>query len=343
MNLSKIKYLGIDIGGAHLKYVGLDNKGQIKIVKYLPYKIWVTKNDLKKNLKNLYKEVGNKKTICGITMSAELCDIFKNRKEGIKELTKICKTLKFQNFYYTHKKNIFLKIPKANEIMSMNWHAIGRICEKRIKNCIIVDFGSTTTDFICIKDFKFINKHYTDFSRINNDELIYTGVTRTPLFSLASSININKKIYKLIPEFFSETADIYRIKKILYNLIDLDETRDGRGKSMNESKMRVSRNFGFDYDSSKSLIIKKICNELCEIQLSRIKKNITRLKSKFNLPKNTVIALSGIGQDILLKHLLHKKVKAIKLIEILKIKEVNKATFHAPALSIALLLSKVFD
>ena len=57
----------------------------------------------------------------------------------------------------------------------MNWHAIGKLCENKIKDSIIIDFGSTTTDFLCIKNFKLRNKGFSDFERINNNELIYKG------------------------------------------------------------------------------------------------------------------------------------------------------------------------
>ena len=341
MQLSEIKYLGIDIGGAHLKCIGLNKKKEIKLVDYISYKIWSSSNQLKRTLQNISNKIRSNETLCGITMSAELCDIFPNRENGVKELTKLCKKLKFNKSYYTCNKPTFSLDPKASEIMSMNWHSIGRLCEKKIKDCIIIDFGSTTTDFICIKNFKFINKYFTDFSRLNNHELLYTGVIRTPIFSLLKKIVINKKNYNLIPEYFSDMSDIYRIKKILNKNIDLDDTSDGRGKSQIESKIRVSRNLGFDYDKSKNNIIEKICNKLSDYQLMAIKNNLSTIKLKYKLPKNTKIVLSGIGQDILHKFLIKKNLKVLKLHEVLEIKNKNNATNHAPALSVALLLSEV--
>lgn len=341
MQLNEIKYLGIDIGGAHLKCIGLNKNKEIKLVEYISYKIWSSSNQLKRNLQNLSNKIRSNRTLCGITMSAELCDIFPNRENGVKELTKLCKILKFNKLYYTCNKPTFSFDPKASEIMSMNWHSIGRLCEKKIKDCIIIDFGSTTTDFICIKNFKFLNKCFTDFSRLNNHELLYTGIIRTPIFSLLKKIIIDKKNYNLIPEYFSDMSDIYRIKKILNKNIDLDETSDGRGKSQIESKIRVSRNLGFDYDKSKNNIIEKICNKLSDYQLTAIKNNLSTIKLKYKLPKNTKIVLSGIGQDILHKFLIKKNLKVLKLHEVLEIKNKNNATNHAPALCVALLLSEV--
>ena len=53
----------------------------------------------------------------------------------------------------------------------MNWHSIGRYFSKNFNNVIIVDFGSTTTDFVCIKNSKIINKGFDDFTRLSKKEI----------------------------------------------------------------------------------------------------------------------------------------------------------------------------
>ena len=37
---------------------------------------------------------------------------------------------------------------------------------------IIVDFGSTTTDFVCIKNSKIINQGFDDFTRLSKKEIL---------------------------------------------------------------------------------------------------------------------------------------------------------------------------
>ena len=118
---------------------------------------------------------------------------------------------------------------------------------KKIKDSIIIDFGSTTTDFICIKDFRLINQGFNDFERINNNELIYKGLIRTPLFGIRDKIKLRKNKYNLIPEFFSDMSDVYRVKKLLKKNIDIDNTADASNKSLRNSMIRIARNFGFDY------------------------------------------------------------------------------------------------
>ena len=166
---SKIKYLGIDIGGAHFKIVGLDEKKSVCFSEYRKCYIW-------KGLENLRKEIDytnslnlQKDASCGITMTAELCDNFKSKKHGAIEISRLCKKLNFNYSFYTNSQKIFSKNMQKNykNVISMNWHSIGRYFLTKFDNLMVVDFGSTTTDFICIKNSKIVNDGFEDFSRLS--------------------------------------------------------------------------------------------------------------------------------------------------------------------------------
>ena len=49
-----------------------------------------------------------------------------------------------------------------------------------------------------------MNQNFSDFSRLNSGELIYSGLMRTPIFALDKFIEINSKKFFIIPEFFFE-------------------------------------------------------------------------------------------------------------------------------------------
>ena len=85
-----------------------------------------------------------------------------------------------------------------------------------------------------------------------------------------------------------------------------------------------------------------IANALENSQLENIFKNIKLMFKNYNLSQNTTLILSGIGQDILEKYLSDKRIKVTLLKNLIdaeneKIKK--RATYHAPALSIAILLA----
>ncbi len=74
------------------------------------------------------------------------------------------------------------------------------------------------------------------------------------------------------------------------------------------------------------------------IQLNKIKKILIKLRKKF-FSKSPIIVISGIGQDVVYEFLRTNKFKTIYLHEFLEKSKLNKkASFHAPALSVALIL-----
>ncbi len=333
----EISNIGIDIGGAHLKIVGLNNNDQVIYVKYTSCKIWENIENLNKEFEQINQIVG-RSALCAITMTAELCDNFTSRQQGAEKLIKKCELLKIDKYFYINSSKIFSKNPKFSELISMNWHSIGRYLEKKIKSCVAIDFGSTSTDILCIKNHKLLNKFYDDYSRLNNNELIYTGLTRTPLFGVSNSIKINKTNMNIIPEYFSDMSDIYRILQKLDSSYDIDKTADGRSKSLYSSLKRVSRSFGFDYKKENLGKLLEISNQLKEIQLTKIFATCLKNIQEYSLTNEPII-VSGIGQNILSDFLSKKGIYTVKFQDFLKKSKLNnQASFHAPALSIALLL-----
>ena len=75
----------------------------------------------------------------------------------------------------------------------MNWHSIGKYFSSKFDNLIIVDFGSTTTDFVCIKNTEIVNDGFDDFTRLSKKEMFYSGIIRTPLFGFEHEISLRRK------------------------------------------------------------------------------------------------------------------------------------------------------
>ena len=144
-----------------------------------------------------------------------------------------------------------------------------------------------------------------------------------------------------IPEFFSDTSDVYRILKYLRKNIDIDPTADKTSNNFNNSLRRISRSLGFDYNKNKKEMIKNICSRLSYIQLKRILDCIREHEKRFSSKKPTIV-ISGIGQDVLFDFLRGRNLKTKYFQSFLKNSKLNKqASYHAPALAIALLLQKL--
>ncbi len=132
------------------------------------------------------------------------------------------------------------------------------------------------------------------------------------------------------------------LKKKIFGEFDIDETAENRQKTFENSLRRLSRNIGLDYQKKKLSQLIDIANALENSQLENIFKNIKLMFKNYNLSQNTTLILSGIGQDILEEYLSDKRVKVTLLKNLIdaeneKIKK--RATYHAPALSIAILLA----
>ena len=337
-----VKFLGIDIGGAHIKLIGLNKKRSVCFANYRKCYVWKGLDSLKKEFEYINNLNFDKKIICGITMTAELCDIFKSKKIGASQISNLCKILKYNFLFYSKQKNIFTKDVKGNykNIISMNWHAVARYFMRYYKNLIIIDFGSTTTDFICIKDGIISNVGVDDLSRLSEGELIYTGVVRTPLFGIQNKINYKNKVYHIIPELFSSTSDIYRVNNFINKNFDVDDEADHQGKSLTKSLIRISRSFAIDYNKKNNSLLLDLSKILIKRQIKTIEENIKILKEKKNYKKNVSIFFSGIGRSILLNMCKQKEKLEIKDLINANSKTLEEISIqHLPAYCIAQLIS----
>ena len=110
----KLLYLGIDIGGAHIKIVGLDQFQNICLIKYRKCYLWKNQNKLKQEITFINSLSSNKNIFCGVTMTAELCDIFPDRFTGAKKILNECKKIKFKTFLYSKSDKVFEKLQSNN-------------------------------------------------------------------------------------------------------------------------------------------------------------------------------------------------------------------------------------
>ena len=98
----KNMYIGWDIGGAHTKYTMI-KENSLKITsKVFSLKLWESLDPLKKIINETQNKYGNMYRIKNaITMSGEMCDIFPNRKKGVKEILSLFSKRSFNNYIYT--------------------------------------------------------------------------------------------------------------------------------------------------------------------------------------------------------------------------------------------------
>ena len=194
--------LTIDIGGANTKTLLLLPSNNVKEeIFYFP--LWKRKNELK----NLLEEIKNKykPEIVGITTTAELCDIFETKREGERFIYKVCKQV-FEDPYFLTIDGELTK--KEADIGAANYIASIYYLERKFNEGILLDIGSTTTDVIPFKENKILYGK-SDLERLMKNQLIYTGMLRTPLNTIVHKIPFKGKKLRVASEFFAITADLY--------------------------------------------------------------------------------------------------------------------------------------
>ncbi|MDI6730123.1 MAG: hydantoinase/oxoprolinase family protein [Candidatus Altarchaeum sp.] len=260
-----MKIIAMDIGGANIKiFNGTEYKQY-----YFP--LWKKKNKFMSFLQQLTERADLNADVYAITMTAELCDCFKDRREGVKFILNALKEiLDKKNFVTSLRSGTFknrlkvlsndtnfklIDIDKAMKfpynVASANFIATAEYISKFEKNAIIIDIGSTTTDIIPIKDGKIL-AHRTDFERLKNNELVYTGVFRTNLISISNKIKFKGKILKISAEYFANTGDVYSVLGKISDGEYKTETADGKGKSTIECMRRIARTVCCDFQNSKN-------------------------------------------------------------------------------------------
>lgn len=292
--------IGWDIGGAHLKAVLLDNKGEIMQVLQLPCQLWLGLDRLEIAINNALQtfKIGRAEVSHGVTMTGELVDLFVNRHQGVVEISKLtAKLLGKDTLFYAAQNSDshdFVTLERVSEltshIASTNWHASASALAMHVSNALLIDVGSTTTDIIAIEGGKVVHLGLSDASRMLSDSLVYTGVVRTPVMALAQKLPFENVEINVAAEYFATMADVYRLTGELLPNDDMAETADGKSKTELESAQRLARMVGHDvHDKSIETWI-NLANTCKTLQMNQIKKAVLK-----HLKPNMAIIGAGAG------------------------------------------------
>ena len=282
MNYSN--FIGWDIGGAHLKVASVSNVGEINFVEQYATPLWQGLDKLSNIFPVAINKIPRGPVAHAVTMTAELVDIFENRQAGIDTLTALCKEYLGEQINLYAATGNFLKANEFNEqttsIASANWHASALVTASLVDTGVFVDIGSTTTDIIPFQDKKLLNIGFDDQTRLRSDELLYTGIIRTPLMALAQKVPFAGYWQSIAAEHFATTADVYRVLGLLNEEDDLMESADGAIKDSEHSLKRLARMVGADAARYNYNNWYKLAEYFADVQKRLISDSILRVTSK---------------------------------------------------------------
>jgi probable H4MPT-linked C1 transfer pathway protein len=292
--------LGWDIGGAHLKVAAVDRKGKVVQVAQQPCQLWLGLEHLDHAISVALAEMP-RANLHAVTMTGELSDIFRDRAQGVKTIiARFAKQVPGNRTYIYAGPAGFLTLQEAAQhtdaVASANWAASAQLVARRVPDALFVDIGSTTTDLIPVRGGMLSVRGFSDADRLACEELVYTGVVRTPIMALTERIAFGGQWIPTMAEYFATTADIYRLTGELPKGADQLPAADGGGKSVRDSARRLARMIGRDLESAPLAQWKRCARQLADLQLWKIDQACERVLSHADIADRAPVVGAGTGR-----------------------------------------------
>jgi len=255
----------------------------------MPFALW-KQPDLLPNALAEVLAIFPKTTELAITMTGELCDCFETKAEGVARILASVRAASGQmpvRIWSTSGDFVSPEIAVEHPLLvaAANWHALATwVCHWVPAGlALLLDIGSTTTDIIPLYDGHVASRGRTDPERLRFQELVYTGVRRTPICALL-------KPGEGAAEFFATTLDVHLLlQNIAENAVATD-TADSRPETRYHAHARLSRMFCSDPVLTKPEDTLRFAREIADRQLSIIRDAVEQQ------PEVSVIITSGSGE-----------------------------------------------
>ena len=246
--------LGVDIGGANLKYADINGRAFS-----VDFPLWMRPDDLADQLaSDLAKFPGATEVVA--TMTGELADCFLDRAVGVRHITEHLRRATFQcglpdpKFYGVDGDfcSAAVAMENVDSVAASNWHALASFVAQDIAprmpdGGLLVDIGSTTTDLIPLRDGKVATTSRTDFDRLTERSLVYLGGGRTPVCSLVDQLEWKDRLIPVMREVFATMSDA----RLLMGFQSPDPsdlaTADGKPRDAFHAANRIARMIGLDH------------------------------------------------------------------------------------------------
>jgi hypothetical protein len=330
--------LGLDVGGANTKAVLLkDGEVEKHWLEYIP--LWKSKADLERFLKALANST--RVDIVGATMTAELCDAFESKREGVVEMVEtVCEAFGDRCFFISLDGTLLKReeaLASPEKLAAANWVASSLLVGRRFPDCLLIDVGSTTTDIIPLKAGKPSPRGRTDFQRLRAGELVYTGMLRTPLPCVRSELRLGEGKLRLAAENFSIMGDVYRVLGMLDEDDYLCETPDGRGKDRRSCMGRIARAFCSELDEMGEASVLGAARAFYAKQVELVARAIGRVASSHCMTKTVGC---GMGRRVIAKRA--AQVLGLEFIDLATVYG-EVAALMTPAFAVGLLAAEVAE
>jgi probable H4MPT-linked C1 transfer pathway protein len=314
-----VQILGLDIGGANIKAVNTTPTTSGRDVNITGIARWYNPLWLKgvESLREILREVKREFSLkpgeyyVGVTMTAELSDIFKTKYDGVKTIVEITEDVYRDSrgiYYVTVDMNLVNSIEAVKNylrVAAANWAATAwlmryKCSEWGVYNAILIDIGSTTTTIIPMVNCNIRVRGYTDPEKLVYGELVYTGILRGNVATIVDRVPYKGFYARVSSERFSLIGDVHLILGHITSEDYTTETADGRGKSLEEAVQRLARVPCADSDIISFEEAIEIARYIYERQVFMVFEALMQIRSWLTSQKvkldEFIVITAGIGE-----------------------------------------------
>lgn len=306
-----VSVLGLDVGGANIKAAFMSTEAAVvknvqAASEYFP--VWKNPSGLGEAISVAASKVSGSGTLdgVGVTMTAELSDAFQTKREGVNYvLDKVAQRFHEAAVHVLDVDGGLRNLRDARaeplKVAAANWAATGWLISQLVQNCIVVDVGSTSTSIIPIIDGTVAAAGKTDFQKLVNGELFYTGGLRTNVAAIVNSVPLDAGLCRVSSELFATSGDVHLI---LGGITEEDftvETADGRGRTRADALARLARVVCADTEMLSESEIVKIAKYVYDRQVEQVAEGLKQVydRAKHETKADISAVVTGLGKDFL--------------------------------------------
>ena len=311
------RLLGIDIGGANIKYACIQGEEATDPDRSLLrsrvetrsvfFPMWKDYKELANQLAHdLHEKSWGELMGCGITMTGELADCFFDRVSGVRHIVnQVCQALERlalpRPLFYAVD-GAFLSAQATggveNLLAASNWHALGNyVARVQATDCYLIDIGSTTTDLIPIADGKVATSAITDFDRLAEGSLVYVGGERTSVAMLVDKLTYRGQEIPVMREHFATMADVRLLLGILPESETDCDTADGTSLTIRNSTNRLARMIGLSEHEVRQEEAINLAEQIHRTAKAKIAEGLKQLSQRYGSRDHFMI--SGHADDLI--------------------------------------------
>jgi probable H4MPT-linked C1 transfer pathway protein len=328
--------LGWDVGGVNTK-VARVIQGAVAAARARPYEIQREPAALPSLLARLAADLDPAGLAAhAVTMTAELSQLFRTKREGVGFVLGAVTTAFPEapvRVYAVDGR--FLSVAEARAeplaVAAANWVAAARLVAQSFPDAVFIDVGTTTTDVIPITGGRVAARGRTDYERLREGELVYTGALRTPAEAVAQTVRVRGAPVGVSAEGFALAGDAHLWLGSLAPEDYTVPTPDGRPATREFAGERLARVVCADRELLDEAAIDAIAHGLAEAQVGRVTEAVVRVRHRHPGVADAVV--TGLG-DFMAAEAARRAGLRVTHLGL----RLGAAARHAPAAAVALLL-----